>query len=62
MFKHLKSGGVITTLDGVKMFNTVDIRKEISVLRKRGHNIQDEWCVSPAGKRYKKYFMKKKGE
>ena len=47
----------ITARDGYSL-GTNDVRKNISILRNKGHKIADEWTVNPHTKtRYKKYFI-----
>jgi hypothetical protein len=55
---HFKAGKELTVLDAVKLFRTIDLRKYISTLRKRGMNITSVWVVKP-GVKYKIYKLSK---
>jgi len=55
---HFKAGKELTVLDAVKLFKTIDLRKFVSILRKRGMNITDEWVVNP-GVKFKVYKLVK---
>lgn len=60
ILKALINGQKLTVLSAVKKFNTVDLRKRISELRREGFKINDEWCVNNSTKsRYKSYWIKK---
>lgn len=58
---HFKAGKELTVLDAVKLFKTIDGRKYISILRKRGMNITDEWVFNP-GVKFKIYKLVKDGK
>lgn len=54
----LLSGEVLTTLTGNLLANTVDFRKAVSDLRRKGVKINDRWDTNPNnGKRFKRYFL-----
>lgn len=60
ILKALVNGQRLTVLDAVRKFNTVELRKLVSELRRDGFKINDEWCVNKKTKsRYKVYFIKK---
>jgi hypothetical protein len=55
---HFKAGKELTVLDALKLYRTVELRKFVSVLRKRGMNITSVWVVKP-GVKYKIYKLSK---
>lgn len=59
--KHaFERGDKLTVLDATRDFNTVDLRKYVSILRAHPHNmpITDEWTKhSPTNKRFKRYWI-----
>jgi len=57
--QSFEAGNTLTTLDGLKLFRTLEMRKFVSMLRAEGMSIQDRW-VEKNGKRYKEYFVNKK--
>ena len=59
ILKILKSGKKLTSMDGMTI-GIVRLTNRINELRGPdggGHDIQDKWMVSKAGKRYKAYYM-----
>lgn len=53
-------GDKLTVLDATRDFNTVDLRKYVSILRAHPHNmpITDQWDKhKPTGKRFKRYWI-----
>lgn len=55
----LNSGLRLTVLSAISICSTVDLRKYVSMLRKEGLNIQNEW-VQKGNKSYKVYWLKSK--
>ena len=56
ILKILKRGKKLTSVDGF-MLGIVRLTNRIGDLRRDGHDIQDKWMTSKAGKRYKIYYM-----
>jgi hypothetical protein len=57
---HLLAGEHISTLDGLKLFNTLRIAVFVRLLRKKGLNIITEMKTDPkTGKRYGVYYIPK---
>lgn len=54
----LLNGRQLTTLDAMRDFNSVDLRKLISLLRREGMAISDKWATSTNRKRFKIYSYK----
>lgn len=58
LLKALLMGEELTTLTGNHLASTVDFRKSISELRKKGYPIRDKWDTNPNNnKRFKRYFL-----
>lgn len=57
ILQHLKDGNTLTVADGMRMFRTNDVRKNIFVLRSKGIDIKDRWIKKPSGVRFKEYFL-----
>lgn len=55
---YFKSGKELTVLDAVKLFKTIDLRKYISILKRKGMNIVGTWVVEKHVK-YKVYKLVK---
>lgn len=55
----LLSGTVLTSCGTAEKYITADFRKYVSILRREGLNIVDEWTQSEGGKHFKKYWIKK---
>lgn len=55
LIKYMETHHYFSALDVTKALGFGDIRKKISVLRKKGFVITDEWTTSPRGRRYKVY-------
>jgi len=59
VYKALEDNKFITARDGYKL-GTNDVRSKISILRRKGIHIVDEWVKNPKTKvRYKRYFLVK---
>lgn len=57
---RLLSGERISTLDGLKLFNTVRIAEFVRLLRNKGLNILTDMVTDPnTGKRYGVYYIPK---
>lgn len=54
--QQLLQGKVLTSCRAAQLFQTADLRKYISNLRKAGMDIRDEVFVTPYGKWFKKYW------
>ena len=58
ILEALLNGQKLTVLDTVRRFNTVELRKTVSVLRRSGFHIKDKWLSNSNTKsRYKIYFI-----
>jgi len=58
ILEHLQSGYCLTVLEAVPLFNTIDLRKYISMLRKEGNSIKGEWDTNMmTGKRFKVFSL-----
>ena len=53
---YLKAGHSLTGLDALHLFGSMRLASRIDELRKRGHDIRDEW-VEKNDKRFKLYFL-----
>lgn len=62
ILENLLAGAVLTVKDGMRIARTTELRKHISELKKRGHEIHSEWIQTETGKRIKQYFLTKKGQ
>lgn len=51
------SGHVLTSCGTAQSFISADLRKYVTLLRREGLNITDQWVTSDRGKRFKKYFI-----
>jgi len=60
--QHFKEGNSLTVVETLQLFQTIELRKIVSTLRRQGMEIKDEWMESSKGKRYKRYFLFKKPE
>jgi len=56
ILKSLLAGDILSTLTGNLLANTVDFRKAISDLRRKGFPINDKWETN-GRKRFKKYWL-----
>lgn len=59
ILEHLKLGYSLTGLDGLRLFNTMNLRNRISELRREGFSIKDETIKLENGKRVSRYFLEK---
>lgn len=58
IYRDLKAGKVLTSLDAINNYQTVNLTKYISDLRlKYGVNVQDRWIDLPSNKRVKQFFI-----
>ncbi len=55
---YLMRGGKLTVNDCQRIFHTTELRRYISLIRKRGYNIVDKWVVRN-GYRIKEYWIEK---
>ena len=56
ILEFLQSHDYRTKLDGF-VFGCTKVDTRISELRRAGYGIGDRWVTTPAGKRYKQYFL-----
>lgn len=55
---YLQSGKTLTAFDGFRELGIVSVRDYVSMLRREGYKINDEWRYnSDFTKRFKEYFM-----
>ena len=58
VLNYLQSGNTLTAFDGFRLFGITSIRDYVSMLRKEGYKIGDEWRENlDTQKRFKEYFM-----
>ena len=58
ILEALLNGQKLTVLGTVRRFNTVELRKRISELRREGFHIKDEWETNKQTKsKYKVYYV-----
>ena len=55
MIEFMELHHYFSALDVTRALGFGDVRKKISVLRKKGFVITDEWTTSSRGRRYKVY-------
>jgi hypothetical protein len=61
IYRDLKAGKVLTSLDALYSYQTVNLVKYISLLRlEHWVKIQDRWIELESGKRVKQYFIPSK--
>ena len=54
---YLKQGKEITALDAVALWNELNLRNKISILRRRGWQILSREVPSENGGKYKVYYL-----
>lgn len=57
ILRALQNGEILSSLSMLERFGAIDGRKRISELRAAGNIINDEYRLTPEGKRHKIYFM-----
>jgi len=55
--EYLKQGNEITALDAVALWNELNLRNKISILRRRGWQILSREEPSEKGGKYKVYYL-----
>lgn len=56
--KHFEDGYSLTVVEALRYFNTIELRKFVSNLRRKGLDIKDEWVEnSTSRKKFKRYFL-----
>jgi len=62
---YLKTGGVLTRLKGLQLFNTISLNSRMSDIRKRGvkgYRIETRTITTNTGKHVAEYKLVKDGE
>jgi hypothetical protein len=57
MLDYLVDGGELSTISGLREFQTTETRKQISILRGFGIPVKDRWVKLSNGKKHKVYFL-----
>lgn len=58
ILEALQNGQKITSYQANRIGHTVDSRKVISELRRKGYKISDQWTEGQDGRRFKVYFIR----
>lgn len=58
---YLRGGGVLTVTKALQLFHTTELRRVVTTLIRKGHNVSSRWCdgESRDGRktRYKEYYL-----
>lgn len=52
-----KAGKTVTVLSVLKEVHTLELRKFVSRLKRKGMDIKSQWVTAPNGKRFKEYSL-----
>lgn len=63
ILQHFQEGAELTVVEAIRLFHTTELRRVVTELRRRGHDIQSRWCEDVCGdgsvSRFKVYFLSK---
>lgn len=53
----LKAGKKLTVISALKEVHTLELRKFVSILKRKGMDIKSKWVTAPNGKHFKEYSL-----